>query len=432
MKTVVLAGGKGTRLGLEDIPKVMVPVDGIPLLERTIRAAVRDGVTDFIFLNGHLATVIEAYFGDGSAFGATIRHVVEAEPLGTAGSFNQIRDLLTEPFFVIYGDVLMDVDLRAFARFALDHGGAGSLFVHPNDHPFDSDLVETDCDRRIVAFHPKPHDASAHYPNLVNAALYVLTPATLDFVPPVGASDWGRDVFPSLAEALPLYGYRSCEYIKDVGTPDRLERAERHLRAGRVARLALRTRKPALFLDRDGVINEEVDGVFAPRQVKLVAGSAAAIRAFNDAGVPVICVTNQPGLAKGFMQWHDLRAVGGEIDHQLAEEAGAYLDDILICPHHPEAGWPGEVEQLKIECECRKPKDGMLRQAASTHNIDLARSWLVGDRYCDIAAARAAGAKSVLVTGGHGGHDADRFDVTPDHICADLAEAANLILKDLA
>jgi histidinol-phosphate phosphatase family protein len=231
---------------------------------------------------------------------------------------------------------------------------------------------------------------------------------------------------------LPLYGYRSCEYIKDVGTPDRLERAVCHLRSGRVARLALRTAKPALFLDRDGVINEEVDGVFEPGQVKLIAGAAAAIRAFNDAGIPVICVTNQPGLAKGFMRWEDLRAVGGEIDHHLAEQAGAYLDDILICPHHPEAGWDGEVPQLKIDCDCRKPKDGMLRHAALSHNIDLSRSWLVGDRYCDIAAAHAAGVKSVLVRTGHGGNDSDLFDVTPLYVSADLASAAGLILKALA
>jgi histidinol-phosphate phosphatase family protein len=322
--------------------------------------------------------------------------------------------------------------LRAFAQFALEHGGAGSLFVHPNDHPFDSDLVEIDDEQRIVAFHPKPHDASAHHPNLVSAALYVLMPVALDFIPPAGASDWGRNIFAGLAAALPLYGYRSCEYIKDVGTPDRLERAARHLRSGRVARLALRTAKPALFLDRDGVINEEVDGVFEPGQVKLIAGAAAAIRAFNDAGIPVICVTNQPGLAKGFMRWEDLRAVGGEIDHHLAEQAGAYLDDILICPHHPEAGWDGEVPQLKIDCDCRKPKDGMLRHAALSHNIDLSRSWLVGDRYCDIAAAHAAGVKSVLVKTGHGGNDSDLFDVTPLHVSADLASAAGLILKALA
>lgn len=431
MKVVILAGGKGSRLGLHDLPKVLAPVDGIPVLERTVRNAVRDGFTDFIFLTGHMAEAIKAHFRDGSRLGARINHVVESEPLGTAGSFNQIRDELTEPFLVIYGDVLMDVDLAAFSRFALEKGGAGTLFVHPNDHPFDSDLVETDWDGRIVAFHAKPHRGSGIYPNLVSAALYVLAPAALDYVPSSGASDWGRDIFPHLPDTAQLYGYRSCEYVKDMGTTDRLRRVEQDLCSGKVERLSLRNRKPALFLDRDGVINVETNGVHAPEQVELIPGSAEAIRMFNELGVPVICVTNQPDLAKGFMSWEDLRAVGGEIDHQLASIAGAYLDDIRICPHHPEKGWPGEVESLKVECDCRKPSPGMLLDSAFFHNIDLERSWLIGDRYADIAASEAAGARSILVLTGHAGDDRGRFDCDANHVCKDLASASQIVLAAL-
>jgi histidinol-phosphate phosphatase family protein len=410
----------------------MVDVAGAPLLERIVTGAALQGFSDFLFLNGHRSDVIEQHFGDGSRFGASIEHVVEAEPLGTAGAFNALRDRLTGPFVVIYGDVLMDVDLAAFVRFAQEQGGVGTLFVHPNDHPFDSDLLETDADGRIIAFHPKPHAEGARYPNLVSAALYVLTPAALEYVPLSGTSDWGRDIFAPLAAAAPLYAYRSCEYVKDIGTPDRLARAERHLIEGRVARLALRNPKPAVFLDRDGVINEERDGIFSPADVALIPGAAGAIRRFNDAGIPVICVTNQPGLAKGMMSWEDLRAVGAEIDSLLAEEAGSYLDDIRVCPHHPEGGWPGEVAGLKIDCTCRKPADGMLRAAAQFHNLDLSKCWLVGDRYCDIAAAQSAGAHSVLVQSGHGGHDRDRFDLEPQFVCDTLREAAELILDHVA
>src|SRR6478672_9162830 len=217
MKAVVLAGGKGTRLGLDGIPKVMVPVAGAPLLERTLKSAIGYGVTDFLILTGYLGDASEKQLGDGSRFGARIQYVRETEPLGTAGCFNQVRGRLTEPFLVIYGDVLMDVDLRALADFAVSKGGAGTLFAHPNDHPFDSDLLEVDNDSRIVAVHPKPHSENEHFPNLVSAALYVLAPEALQFVP-AGASDWGRDVFPVLAKATRLYAYRSCEYIKDIGT----------------------------------------------------------------------------------------------------------------------------------------------------------------------------------------------------------------------
>jgi histidinol-phosphate phosphatase family protein len=303
------------------------------------------------------------------------------------------------------------------------------LFAHPNDHPFDSDLLEVDHDGRILAVHPKPHEPDAHYPNLVSAALYVLFPEALRLVPREGPSDWGHDVFPSLASTTPLYAYRSCEYVKDIGTPERLSRAERHLREGRLDRLALRTLKPAVFLDRDGVLNEERGGVHSPGDVELISGAAKAVRSLNDAAVPTICVTNQPDIAKGMMSWDDLRAVTGEIDSRLAAETGAYLDDILVCPHHPEAGWAGEIPELKVECDCRKPADGLLRRAARIHHLDLSRSWLIGDRYCDIAAARSAGAHSILVSTGHAGSDKNRYSVEPDHVCTDLDQAIRVVLE---
>lgn len=427
MKTVVLCGGKGTRLGLGNVPKAMAEVDGVPLLERLVRQSVAQGFDDFVFLAGHGSDYITAHFRDGADFGARITYVIETEPLGTAGCFKQVRELLSEPFLVLYGDVLIDVDLQRFASFALAKGGIGTLFVHPNDHPDDSDLVEVDENSRVIAFHPKPHPVGSQYPNLVNAALYVLSPEVLAAVPQAGASDWGSDIFPTLYTKEPLYAYRSCEYAKDIGTPDRIRRAEEHFKEGRVARLSRTKPKPAIFVDRDGVINEEVGGVLDRTMVRLIPGAGEAIHAINAAGVPAICVTNQPFLAKGQLSWTELRAIGGAIDHGLAS-AHAYLDDIRICPHHPERGWPREVRTLKIDCSCRKPQPGMLIEAAAFHNIDLARSWMIGDRYCDVVAGRRAGTKTALVRTGFGGADRTEFDCEPDMIFENLLEAATWII----
>lgn len=431
MKIVILTGGKGTRLGLVDKPKPMVPVDGRPLLERLVDAGKASGFTEFVFLNGHLAEVIEEHFGDGSRFGVSIEHVREPAPLGTAGAIRDARHLLTEPFIVLYGDILIDVDLAHFAAFHRRKGGAASLFVHPNDHPHDSDLVEADEDGRILAFLPKPHPPRAFLPNLVNAALYVLGPKVIDYVPADRPSDWGKDIFPALVAASErLYAYRSIEYAKDIGTPDRLVKGEGDLKAGRTKRLSRQYPRPAIFIDRDGVLNREINGVHRAEDLELLAGAGPAVKLANRAGVPAICVTNQPDLAKGLFGYPDLRRVFAALDTRLAEH-GAYLDDAYFCPHHPESGHPGEVAALKIVCDCRKPQPGMLKKAAEAHNLDLERSWIIGDKYCDIAAAHSVGARGVLVRTGHNGTDKAKFNLTPDHVADDVLEAVKFVLGTL-
>jgi mannose-1-phosphate guanylyltransferase/phosphomannomutase len=432
MKIVVLAGGKGTRLGLVDRPKPMVLVSGRPLLERLVEVGKRSGFTDFVFLNGHKAEVIEDYFGDGSRFGVHIEHVREPTALGTAGAVRDARSLLTAPFIVLYGDILIEVDLAHFADFHRKHGGIGTVFVHPNDHPHDSDIVEVGENDRIARLLPKPHPAGAILPNLVSAALYVLAPQAIDFVPETGSSDWVHDVFPQIiANGHPMFAYRSVEYAKDLGTPERLAKGEADIASGRTARLSHRNAKPAIFLDRDGVLNAEINGVHRSGDLILTEDAGSAVRTINKAGIPAICVTNQPDIAKGMMSIEDFGAVSAMLDTRLAE-AGAFLDDLFFCPHHPENGWPGEVAALKIECDCRKPAPGMLLAAAQRHNLDLSKSWLIGDRYADVAAAHAAGARAILVQTGHGGSDSSRYAETPDHVADTLTDAVDHALKAIA
>jgi histidinol-phosphate phosphatase family protein len=410
----------------------MVPVEGKPLLERLVEMAKANGMNDFVFLTGYKADVIEEHFGNGDKFGVRIEHVRESNPLGTAGAVRAARRLLDGTFVVLYGDILMNVDLNAFVDFHNARGGIGSVFVHPNDHPLDSDLVMADATGQVTSFLPKPHPPGRDLPNLVSAALYVLEPSALDHVPDSGPSDWGREVLPRIVDGgKPVFAYRSLEYAKDIGTPGRIAQAEADLRSGRVERLSLRTLKPAIFVDRDGVLNAEIDGVHLPEQLALLDGVGDAVRTANRAGIPVICVTNQPDVAKGSLTTDALDAVHAALDTRLAE-SGAYLDDLLYCPHHPEKGWPNEVVELKIECTCRKPRPGMLLRAARTHNLDLARSWLIGDRYADIAAAHAAGGRGALVKTGHAGDDRLRFADEADSVFADLPEALAYAVRDLS
>lgn len=430
MKVVVLAGGRGSRLGLVDRPKPMVDVAGEPLLSRTVRMCRDVGLTDFVFLNGHLAHVIEDHFNDGRDWQVSITHVREPSPLGTAGAIKSVARLLDETFLVLYGDVLMDVDLPHMITSHLARGAEATLFVHPNSHPEDSDVVRVDTTGRIEEFLAKPHINVAAIPNLVSGALYVVEPELLDLVPIDRATDWGADIFPcAAADGRKLYAYRSVEYAKDIGTPQRRAEAELALTTGRSTRLSRRNAKSAIFLDRDGVINREIGGVHTPEALDVGLCEAAAVRAINDAGVPVFCVTNQPDVAKGFLDMDELALIHVALDQALLE-AGAFLDQVYVCPHHPERGHPGERPELKLPCRCRKPDTGLLLEAAAEHNVDLDRSVLVGDRAIDLQAGRAVGATTILLKASYSsdtpGRDAEAL---ADHVCDDLPTAVAVALE---
>src|SRR5436190_6812065 len=173
---VILAGGKGTRLKdrLGDLPKPMIPIGGKPLLEHQVELAKAHGFTDLLLFVCYRPDLIEAHLGDGSRLGVRIRYIIEREPLGTAGAVLAGFDQLAERFAVMYGDTMVNVDLARLWQAHERSGCDATLLLHPNNHPFDSDLVETDHDSRITAFHNRPHPPDKFFQNLVNAGLYVI------------------------------------------------------------------------------------------------------------------------------------------------------------------------------------------------------------------------------------------------------------------
>ncbi len=431
MQVVIVAGGKGTRMGelTRTIPKPMTPLAGKPILEHQIDLARRYGAADVIVLTGHLGEVIEACFRDGRDRGVSIRYHRESEPLGTAGALKEVEDWLADDFLVFYGDTLMDLDLNRLTRVHFEGRPSATLVVHPNHHPYDSDLVEPGKDGRIVAFHPKPHDAGKFYHNCANAGLYVLSRDLLQFIRAGEYADLGKHVFPAvLASGHTLLAYNTPEYIADVGTPERLQAVERDVLSGKVARLNRVNPRKAIFLDRDGVLNAEADRVVSPDDLQLLPGAAEAIRRINRSEFLAIVATNQPAVAKGWLTETELDLIHAKMESMLG--AGhAYLDRIYYCPHHPEKGFPGEAPQYKIPCECRKPSPGLLLAAAAELNIDLAGSWMIGDRTADIEAGARAGVRTALVRTGCAGADGVS-DRKPDRIFNDLDEAARCLLND--
>ena len=396
MQLVIIAGGKGTRLGLKDIPKPMCPINGKPLLEMQIDLAKRYGINEIFILSGHLSQVIIDYFGDGSKFGVNIHHIVESKPLGTAGSLKLLEGTLKERFLVFYGDVVMDFDIKSFIEFdKQNEKSIGSLIVHPGNHPYDSDLVEVNDKKEIIGFLPKPHPKDLLYRNLNNAAVYILSPKIFNEIPNDVNTDFGKDIFPKIVQDDKLIrAYDTPEYIKDMGTPDRLQHISEDVRSGLVASLNRKNPRRAIFLDRDGTINVNMDTHPTVECFTLLPGVPDAIRLINESLYLAVVVTNQPMIAKGFLTFDQLKLIDKKMETLLGEKR-AYLDKIYFCPHHPERGFSGEITELKIQCNCRKPKPGMLLQAAQEMNIDLANSWMIGDSATDVEAGIAAGCKTI-------------------------------------
>jgi D-glycero-D-manno-heptose 1,7-bisphosphate phosphatase len=390
MKAVIMAGGKGTRLRpltKDEIPKPLAPICGKPILQWQIQCLKRGGVRDICFAVGHLGEKIREYFGESYVY----HH--ETEPLGSAGALLLIRDFYgDEDFLLVFGDTVFDIDIQRMARFHKAKRSKATLFVHPNAHPFDSDLVVLDTDNRVMAFDSKNNPRNGWYHNRVNAGLYILSPTVIpEVVPDTGGKlDLEKGLLTELIRQGCVYGYRSAEYVKDAGTVERVTQVERDIRNGIVTAKNLSNKQKAIFLDRDGTLNRDMDSAISVDTFELLPGAAEAVRRVNESGYLAIVVTNQPMIAKGFITWAGLDAIHAKMETLLGRE-GAYLDAIYYCPHHPHKGFEGEVPELKTDCDCRKPKPGMLLRAAGDWNIDLSASYMLGDGESDMLAARAAG-----------------------------------------
>lgn len=420
MKTVIMAGGRGTRLRsvAADVPKPMVPLGGKPVLEHEIACLREQGFTEILITVSYLGHVIMDYFGDGRKFGVQIRYFQEETPLGNAGALFKVRDWLDGDFLLLNADAVFDVDFRRFTAAHRSHDALATLFTHPNSHPYDSGVVIADEQGRVWQWLTKEDPRPQWYANRVNAGLHVLNPSILDesgAEPDAGGRvDLDRQILKPLCGTGKLFCYDSPEYVRDMGTPERYEAVRRDFAAGRVQARNLTRKQKAVFLDRDGTINRHVGFLRDIDDFVLLPGAAEGVRKLNEAGFLVIVVTNQPVIARGELTREGLRRIHDKMETLLGAE-GAFLDALYYCPHHPHRGFPGEVAELKIDCDCRKPKPGLLLQAARDYHIDLSASWMVGDEERDVGAGRAAGCRTVLL-----GQDAT---------AASLTEAADYIIK---
>lgn len=422
MKVVLMAGGRGTRISelFPDIPKPLIPIDGTPVLEREILSLRDQGFTDLILTVGYMHEKIEDYFGDGSKWNVHIEYFVEDKPLGNAGALFFLD--LKEDFLLLNADAIFDVDFNRMVDYHKAHDALVTLFTHPNSHPYDSGLIIADNNGKVEKWLAKEDERPKYYNNRVNAGLHVISPKVLE-MSGINKEDIGkeingkiikvdldRQILKPLCDSGNMYCYDSPEYVKDMGTPERFHSVEKDFINGIVQSKNLKNKQKAIFLDRDGTINKYVGFLRNIDEFELLPGVEEAIKKINESGYLAIIVTNQPVIARGEVTVEELNEIHKKLETELGYK-GAYIDGIYYCPHHPHKGYEGEIPEFKIDCECRKPKPGMLLKAAEDFNIDLSQSWMIGDGENDIKAGKAAGCKTALI-----GENDFGQDITVDNV----------------
>lgn len=236
MKAFILTAGVGERLRplTDSVPKVMLPIGGKPILEHLVNLCRSYGICDLVVnLHWQPDRIVE-YFGRGERFGVAITYSREPKLLGTAGALKKMEKILNERFLVLYGDVMMNVNLTKLISYHQEKGGIATLVVHESSHPKDSDLLELDSEGKVVTFWgwPRDHEPST---SLSNAGLLVLEPGIFEYIPEGKFCGIERDVFSVLIdEGIPLFGYDTDEYLKDIGTPERYSEVQGDFKEGRI------------------------------------------------------------------------------------------------------------------------------------------------------------------------------------------------------
>lgn len=420
MKTIIMAGGKGTRIRTlyPDIPKPLIPIDGVPVLEREICSLRDQGFTDLILTVSHMGDKIMDYFGDGSKLGVSIQYYDEITPLGNAGALFKLKDQLTEDFLLLNADAVFDVDFNRMVEFHRLHKGLVTLFTHPNSHPYDSGLLIADENFSVQQWLVKEDIRPTYYKNRVNAGLHVISPAVLDMADidaeKIGSVDkitgkvikvdLDRQLLKPLAGSGRMFCYDSPEYVKDMGTPERFYSVQKDYAAGTVQAKNLKNKQKAIFLDRDDIIDKYAGFLSDVEQFDLIDGVVEAVKKINSSAYLCIVIANQPAITRREVTVPSLDKIHNKLETLLGLE-GCYIDGLYCCSHHSNIGYGEEISELKFDCDCRKPKPGILLRAAEDFNISLEDSWVVGDGENNVKAGRYAGCKTCLIGEGAFGQD---------------------------
>ncbi len=409
-QAVILCGGAGSRLTQKGIftPKCLLEVDGKTILERQIKVLENSGVEEILLLLGNGSdAIIESVKRWKKNYKLRIETNVESFPLGTAGALFNALDLLEEKFIFIYGDLLLDADFTEnFAEFDARSPSVGVLY-RASDHMFDSDLLRIDEKNNVIKFELKNVPRVKPKRNRANVGIYLLKKDLLgNSLRPKKMFDFDREFLPlALENGELILALKFRGYVRDIGTVERLD----HSRNEFGTYLEKKGKQSTVLLDRDGVINRQNGYVRSVDDFELLPGATDALKVIFDKGYRILVITNQPVVARGESTWEDVEACHAIIDNELAK-IGAFITDYYVCLHHPDKGFLGEREELKINCLCRKPQIGNFTQAIKDYPFAKSDAVYVGDTLVDLFAAKNfgikfAGIKSQNLSQEFAGHD---------------------------
>jgi D-glycero-D-manno-heptose 1,7-bisphosphate phosphatase len=383
-QAIVLAGGLGTRLGkiARSTPKPMLPVGNRPFLEYVVWNLKRFGFRRFIFSVGYLADQIVAHFGDGSRFGVSIAYVTQQAPAGTGGALFIAKDFLDEMFLVTNGDTLFDINYLDLALALSDQQALAALALRPVNDISRYGGVQLENGHVTVLC-----EKGGQGQGLINGGVYVMRRPALEKLLPAPCS-LEYDLFPELAASHTLAGRTYNSFFIDIGVPESLQEAN--------SLVPNWSKKPAVFFDRDGVLNIDYGHVHRQEDFCWTEGAPEGIKWLNDHGYLVIVVTNQAGIARGLYAEDEFLSFSNWINDRL-RSLGAHIDATYYCPHHPHEG----NGSYRRRCLCRKPESGLLQKAIQEWNIDVENSILIGDKQSDLIAAQKVGIKGFSFPGGN-------------------------------
>jgi len=404
----ILAGGFGTRLrqAVADRPKALAEIAGRPYIYHLLDSLARLRLSRVVLCTGHMAQMLEDALGS-SYRGLELLYSREEEPLGTGGALRLAMERHPAQLaLAMNGDSLLDADLSAYLRWFEEQKAPGALLLVPVDDAARYGSVSADAQGCVTGFIEKGQDG----PGWISAGIYLLRPECLNSLKPGEPASIEHDVFPGLAAKGLLRAFKARSRFLDIGTPESYACAGLFL-----ARRDEDEVLPAVFLDRDGTVIKERHYLSDPAGVELLPGAAEGMRRMSALGLPLVLVTNQSGVGRGYFGRDAVERVHGRL-LELLEAEGVRLSGLYACPHAPDGN-----------CACRKPLPGLLTRAGAELRLDLAASFVVGDKPCDVELGLGAGATAILVRTGYGADHAAKGSCAPQHVEDDLLGAARRI-----